>query len=345
MDTALFSLHSPALNSLYGDLENGALGQREVFVGTAGSVVERENAEGFRFYAHQYYGATGKRVERYVAGPVESAEADAAAEALRMRILETKERVPSLRLLGREGFAVVNAKAYAVIASLHNHRLFEAGATLVGSHAFGVIVNRLGVRATAWTTTDIDIARGAALALDQEESDFLGMLRGSGIDFREVPEFDRKRPSSSFKEPGRSTFVVDLLVPAGREGLSTVEVAELRAHATAIPYLGYLLAETQIGLLLAREGCCSVRVPLPERFAAHKLIVSRLRTGRQAKSAKDLLQACVLAAALAETHPGAMESALAEIPQKARRHVTAALREAGPLLARYPRALAELGLS
>ncbi len=166
MDTRpLYVLHSRPLTVLYADLESHALGQRSVFVGTAGSVVERRNASGFRFYAHQHYDGDGKKRETYLAGPVGAGEADAAAEQLRVRIRETKELVPHLRLLGREGFNLVDAKTYATLASLHNHGVFVAGGMLIGSHAYGALLNRMGVRAAAYATEDIDIARRERLAL------------------------------------------------------------------------------------------------------------------------------------------------------------------------------------
>jgi hypothetical protein len=103
------------------------------------------------------------------------------------------------------------------------------------------------------------------------------------------------------------------------------------------------LAESQMGGVMDREGCCAVRVPLPEHFAIHQLVVSRLRTGREAKSTKDVQQACVLCAALAETYPGAIESAAA-LPRRAGRHLARALEAARPLLEDYPRAREELGI-
>src|SRR5207244_7441998 len=121
MGLPLYSAHGRALTVLYSDVENHAIGQEQVFVGTAGSVIERENASHFRFYAHQSYQADGKKRERYLAGPVGSPEADVAAQALRDRIREVKELVPSLRLLGREGFHLVDPRTYATVASLHNH--------------------------------------------------------------------------------------------------------------------------------------------------------------------------------------------------------------------------------
>lgn len=329
----LFIPHRRALTVLYADLESYALNQREAFVGTAGSVIERRNASGFRFYAHQFYDGESKKRERYLAGPVGDPKADAAAAELRERVKELKEIVPSLRLLGREGFNLVDAKTYATLASLHNHGVFAAGGMLIGSHAYGVLLNRLGVRAAPYATEDIDIARREALAFEKApEQSLLEMLKDSGIPFVEVPSLSRKKPPTSFKQRGRSRFHVDLLVPSPNEDFPVVPVPELKAHATGLPYLHYLLDESQTAMLMAREGCCPVRVPLPERFAIHKLIVSRLRTGREAKSDKDVFQACVLCAALAETHPGATESAVARIPRQTKKYLASAVEVARRLL-------------
>jgi hypothetical protein len=270
-------------------------------------------------------------------------DADAAAATLRTRIVELKELVPSLRLLGREGFHLLDAKTHATLASLHNHGIFRAGGVLIGSHAYGVLLNRLGVRASAYATYDIDIARGHALSFDSAPRvGFLQMLNDSGIDFFEVPSLHRKQSPTSFKQRGRSVFHVDLLAPSRDESFPTVAVPELKAHATGLPYLAYLLEESHSAVAMAREGCCLVRVPLPERFAIHKLIVSRLRIGRDAKSAKDVHQAAILCAALADTHSGALEAALANVPRRARRHLEPALTDLHRLLGDHPRALQEL---
>jgi hypothetical protein len=340
--SALFTPHARSLTVEFGDVERHASSQMTVFVGTAGSVIERKNADGFRFYAHQSYEGDGKQHERYLAGPVGDAAADAAAEAVRERIRELKALVPTLRMLIREGYAFADAKTYATVAALHNAGVFRAGAMLVGSHAFGALLNALGVRAASFATEDIDVARNEELALDAP-AQMLDVLRRSGVDFVEVPRIDRKHPSTSWKQRGRSSFHVDLLVPSPDETFPVVTVPELSAHATGLPYLGYLLAESQPGALLAREGCCAVRVPLPERFAVHKIAISRLRTGRNAKSLKDVTQACVLAAAVAELSSGALTDAVAALPKRMRKHYVAGLDAARELLEEaHPRAWAEL---
>ena len=344
MAAPLYTPHSRALTVLYADLESHALTQRHAFEGTAGTVIARANAGGFRFYAHQYYDGDRKKRESYLAGPIGDAKAEATAEELRTRIREMKDLVPSLRMLGREGFSLVDARVYATLASLHNHGVFAAGGMLIGSHAYGVLLNRLGVRAVPYMTEDIDVARGAALKFDTPpEADFLAMLNDSGIEFVAVPSIDRKKPPTSFKQRGRSSFHVDLLAPSGNETFAVIDVPELKAHATGLPHLDFLLAESQTAMLMAREGCCAVRVPLPERFAVHKLIVSRLRTGRDAKSERDVMQACVLAAALADGHPGAIESAVAVVPRPAAKRFQQGRESARRWLeTSYPRAWEEL---
>jgi hypothetical protein len=341
---ALYASHSRPLTVLHSELEGFALEQGEAFLGTAGSVIERKNAAGFAFYAHQFYDGDGKKRERYVAGPVGNDEADATAEGLRVRIRELKALVPSLRMLGREGFSLVDAKTYATVATLHNHGIFSAGGLLIGSHAYGVLLNRLGARAAAYATEDIDIARREALAFEAPPPEgLLGILRASGIEFVEVPQLARDAPSTSYKQRGRSQFHVDLLVPSPDESFPVLPVPELKAHATGLPYLRYLLEESQTGVLMAREGCCNVRVPLPERFAIHKLLVSRLRVGGGGKSDKDVLQASVLCAVLADGHPGALESALAAVPRRARKYLTPAREAARRHLEKdHPRAWEEL---
>src|SRR6185369_8094644 len=110
--------------------------------------------------------------------------------------------------------------------------VFTAGGMLIGSHAYGVLLNQLGVRATPYATEDIDIARREALTLEElPEGGFLDILKDSGIEFVEVPSLSRKKPSTSFKKRGRSTFHVDLLVPSASEEFTVVPVPELKTHA------------------------------------------------------------------------------------------------------------------
>ena len=114
---------------------------------------------------------------------------------------------------------------------------------------------------------------------------------------------------------------VDLLVPSTNDEYPAIPVPELKAHATGLPYLAYLLGDSQMVPVLSVHGVVTVRVPVPERYAVHKLIVSQLRARTSSKPERDLLQAATLIDALVERFPGAVEDALAAVPKSASRHL------------------------
>jgi len=320
---SLTSPHERALSLLFTELQGAAAEQSEAFLGTPGTLAERKNDNGTRFWVHRYSDAVGRRQEVYI-GKVDDQAVMARVAELRDRIEAANATISRVRLLARAGFATVDRKAYATLASLHNHGLFSAGAILVGSHAYGALLNAVGVRAVPYATEDVDIARAQALALTGSPA-FLEMLRETGIRFLEVPQLSRRAPSVSFAERGGSRLRVDLLAPSKSDGYSTVAVPELRAHARAVPYLGYLLAASQEVPALSAYGAVMVRVPVPERYAVHKLIVSQLRA-KTSTPAKDLQQAATLLEAVTERFPGAVDEALQAVPRGAARHVARALR-------------------
>jgi len=90
--------------------------------------------------------------------------------------------------------------------------------------------------------------------------------------------------------------------------------------------LAYLLAASQEIPVLSSYGSVMVRVPVPERYAIHKLIVSQLRHKTSSKPEKDLRQAAVLIEALVERYPGAIEDAASAVQKSAARHLTRAIK-------------------
>jgi hypothetical protein len=311
--------HERALTLLFAELEAVLAKHPEAFLGTPGALSERTNENGTQFWVHRYSDAVGRRLETYL-GTADDPEVMAKLEALRAQIEAANSVISQVRLLARAGFVTVDRKAYATLASLHNHGLFRAGALLIGSHAYGALLNALGVKAVAYSTEDVDIARSETLALPGVPP-FLDMLRATGIEFFEVPALDRKAPSTSYAERGGSRLRVDLLVPSRNEDYPTIPVPELKAHAKGLPYLAYLLGASQEVPILSPHGGIMVRVPVPERYAVHKLIVSQLRAKVSSKPEKDLRQAAVLVEALAERFPGAVQDALAAAPKSASRQI------------------------
>jgi hypothetical protein len=319
----LTSPHEQALTLLFAELEETAAAQRDAFLGTPGTLAQRTNDNGTKYWVHRYLDGVGRRKETYL-GTLDDPDVTAHVDALREKISVATATIARVRVLARSGFANVDRKTYSTVASLSNHGLFRAGALLVGSHAFGALLNALGVRAVVYATEDVDIGRGEQLALSGVPP-FLGMLRETGIEFFEVPALHRRAPSTSYAERGGSRLKVDLLVPSSDESYRTIAVPELRANAQGLPYLRYLLGSSQEVPLLSPHGVVMVRVPVPERFAVHKLLVSQLRAKTTSKPAKDLRQAATLIETIVERFPGALEDAMDAIPRSATKLIRRAM--------------------
>jgi hypothetical protein len=322
--SSLTTSHERALMLLFAELESTAAEQTAGFLGTPGTLTERTNENGTTFWVHRFSDAVGRRRETYL-GRVDDPAVVAHVGNLRARIEAANATISRVRLLARAGFMTVDRKAYSTLTSLANHGLFRAGALLIGSHAYGILLNALAVRAVPYSTEDVDIARHEALALTGLPS-FLDMLRETGIEFFAAPQLDRGAPATSFTERGGSRLRVDLLVPSTNGDFPLIAVPELKAHATGLPYLAYLLSLSQEVPVLSAYGVVMVRVPVPERYAIHKLIVSQLRAKTSGKAEKDLHQAATLIEAVTERFPGAVEAALAAVPKSAVRHVVGAVK-------------------
>jgi hypothetical protein len=130
-------------------------------------------------------------------------------------------------------------------------------------------------------------------------------------------------------------LIVDLLVPASVRQKPFVprRVAELGAHATALPFLSFLLEESCVALAIGKSRLVPVRVPDAARFCLHKMVVASLRPPVDGgKRMKDTTQAAALAAILAEEDPDRLIQVAQQMDEPFRARVCASL----------PRVLAEL---
>jgi hypothetical protein len=177
---------------------------------------------------------------------------------------------------------------------------------LVGTHAFGALLNALGVRLPAnYYTEDIDVARYRPIELaTRPEGGILDILRQTGLPFAQVPELDSRKPSTSFKVRGQP-LKVDLLVPGDDRYLSD-PVPELGAHATGLPFFDYLLEESAQGIVLGRDHVIPVRIPTAARYCAHdRRLAARAHVGAEGRQGSRAVR-------------GAGRRALGEIPGRSR---------------------------
>lgn len=105
-------------------------------------------------------------------------------------------------------------------------------------------------------------------------------------------------------------FMVDLLTRYGRGRKSPVQVPSLKCAAEALSFQEYLSEETIEAAALYGMGVL-VRVPAPQTYATHKLIVAQQRNASQrAKKRKDLQQAKELIDIFLETDEVAIQDCL-----------------------------------
>jgi len=312
----LFTKQPLVLQTAFAELKRQALEQPDLLIGTPGSVVVRTTG-GRRFFYRDYYDPTGKKAGDYI-GPEQEPAAEARAAGIREQIAFANGLLEEAALLVQNGFVRVERRTNAILAALANNALFQAGAVLVGSHAYGALLNDLGARAASTGTEDVDVARGRRLSLGDDAKSFEEMLRDSRVPLHPVPQLDRKLPATSFKPPGRDRLRVDLLMPTDGGGVKVLSAPELDAHAMALPWLRYITDEPMPGLVIGRSSMVPVSLPRPERLAWHKMLVSQIRHETSEKASKDVEQAATLVAILADAAPESLEAAFAAVPRGAR---------------------------
>ena len=321
-----------SLHTAYAQAKELALAQQSVPLLTAGSIQTEERA-GSRFVYRYRYDASGKRIAEYL-GPASDADTAAKVERADQEIRDQGTITDYSQKLRRIGFYSADNSTVVTVASLFNAGVFGGGGVLVGTHAFGAILNELGVSGSPFAMTeDLDVARARRIELAAApEGGFLNLLKQTGLPFHEVPRLKRGAPSTSFKVRGRK-LAVDLLVPSRGKPYISVEVPELGAHAMGLPYLEYLLEATITSILIGRDRIVPVTVPHPGWFCLHKLALYSLRTGADnPKREKDVSQAAMLAEVLAEKQEYVLKEAIEGMDGKLKSRIKPGVKRALALL-------------
>jgi hypothetical protein len=201
-----------------------------------------------------------------------------------------------------------------VVAALANAGVFRLRGILVGTVAYQTYSAMLGTRLPMATlqTGDIDIAQfsNVSVAIADRTPPIIDVLKGVDRTFRPLPNVRGESNIATYVAKGG--IRVDFLTP--NEGPDTDEPRRLPAfHTDAQPlrFLDFLIHDPEPAAILHDAGVY-VLVPAPQRFAVHKLIVSRRRREGAAKRAKDTQQAAVLLRVLTEKRPQELKAAWKE---------------------------------
>ncbi len=289
-----------------------------------GTVVEK--LIGGRKYLYLQERAMGSMRQTYLGSdtPAVRAQADEITRHARSRVQGDEARTVLVRVARAGGCAGPTAAEQKVLETLARQRVFAVGGVLVGTHAFTVLSNALGMSASLATlrTADIDLVHDPRImvALDEEDARPIARMEKEpafGVQLWAIPGFDRRQPSTSFKVHG-TQLRLDFLTPQRTRSDAPVDLPTLGTAALPLKYLDYLVEETAPGAVVGGAGAL-VNVPDPARFALHKLIVAEVRPALFSTQArKDLLQSEALLRLLLTDRPRDVREAWSQLDRRGR---------------------------
>jgi len=183
-----------------------------------------------------------------------------------------------------------------IIAALAKAGVFRLHGVLVGTVAYQTYSAMLGAKLpmSVQQTGDVDIAQfeHISVAVGDKTPPVLEVLKEVDKTFRPVPHIQGERNVTSYRSTGG--LGVDFLTPNdGPDTDAPQRLPALQTDAEPLRFLDYLIRDPEPAVVLHEAGVY-VLVPAPERYAVHKLVVSRRRPAGVAKQQKDIRQSAAL---------------------------------------------------
>ncbi len=222
---------------------------------------------------------------------------------------ERKERrsmVVALLSAGLPGPDTITGKVLSALAAAG---VFRLRGVVVGSVAYQTYAGLLGqiLSARNAATSDLDVAQFLSISMHVEDAievPFEEVLKSVDPGFRAIGTL--KGNSTTRYALGKGKYRVEVLTPnEGPDSDAPVHLPALQSDGQPLRFLDFLIHDEVKAVVLHGDGIL-VNVPAPERFAIHKLLLSRLRletAESQAKAEKDLRQAAELMDVLIEQRP------------------------------------------
>lgn len=261
-----------------------------------------KTVKGKRYWYFQHSSDAG-RDQRYV-GPETPELLDEISKHKEVRDDERERRALISTLVRSFQFPRPIKEIGDIVAALARAGVFRLRGVLVGTVAYQTYAPVLGTRLphAILQTNDVDIAqfKNVSVAVGDQTPPVMDVLKDVDKSFRAVPNIHQRSVTSYIAKGG---LRVDFLTP--NEGPDTDIPQPLPAFQTdaePIRFLDFLIHDPEPAVVLHGAGIF-VHVPPPERYAVHKLIVSRRRQEGVAKREKDLSQAAALFQVLTEKRP------------------------------------------
>ncbi|OYX76667.1 MAG: hypothetical protein B7Y77_02565, partial [Bradyrhizobium sp. 35-63-5] len=190
------------------------------------------------------------------------------------------------------------------IEALAKAGVFRLRGVLVGTVAYQTYPAMLGVTLPnpSLLTDDIDIAQfdDVSVAVNDRTPSIVDILKKADGTFRAVPTMHGGRVTSYVAKDG---LRVEFLTPNREPDTDSPRaLPALQTDAQPLRFLDFLIYESEQAVVLHGAGVL-VLVPSPQRYAVHKLIISRRRRGGNIKRDKDIQQAEALLGILSDKRP------------------------------------------
>jgi hypothetical protein len=204
-----------------------------------------------------------------------------------------------------------------ILVALANAGAFQAGVILIGSHAYGTYAALLGRKFALANVMTADVDFAAVQIAAANPVSFFDVVRSVDKRFHIVPAAPGARVETKLKLKDQD-YRVELLTPGKRQGEKARLIETVNFGAQPLPFLDFLI-EDPIDAVVPVGGGILVKIPAPERYALHKLIVAQARERSQhAKRQKDLAQAEELLAVLREDLPEQLAAAWQDLAKRGR---------------------------
>ncbi len=237
---------------------------------------------------------------------------------------QVRDDISNIQLLCAQlragGALVTDTSTVRVLKVLADSGVFRLSGVLIGTHAFTVLGNILGIRwkGAAIKTYDIDIAgeRLMEIAIPEIRINIPKSLESLNMGFLPVPPLNPGHPSTSFKVRG-NPLRVDILTPSKTHSThKPVVIPRFRTAAQPLKFLDFLIEKPVQGAIINGGGVL-VNIPSPARFALHKLLVAKERdVSMHQKTEKDIVQAIQVFEALIDERPGDLPVAWQELKRR-----------------------------
>jgi hypothetical protein len=296
------------IQTMYAELvERAAMDRLVTDFQITGSFFTKKAGGRDYWYFREGTNQQGARVDRYV-GP-DSPDLQRRIEAHRQAKAGFRERRMLLTALQRAGLRGPDTLTGRVLEVLADAGVFRLRAVVVGSAAYQTYSGLLGVLLSNRNTMtdDLDLAQFPTISIaveDQVQLPFGEILKKADPRFEPVLHPIDGRHATHYAIGDQ--FRVDILAPnRGPDDETPVALPALQTDAQPLRYLDFLIYQ-EVQAVALFGGGIAINVPAPERYALHKLLVSRMRIKTkqsQAKALKDLRQAGELLDVLIEQRP------------------------------------------